>query len=185
MKNEWNLTQEAFDKFLAWLNPNREQAAKKYEEVRRKLIKIFACRGCLEAEDLADETINRVIRKVQQIIDSYVGDPALYFYGVARNVHLEHVRKSPPALPIPPSDTPQQKEEQCECLERCLDKLSAENRRLVLEYYKDERRAKIDHRKELAERLGIAPNALRIRMHRVRASLQDCVATCMNKASAL
>src|ERR1044072_6747769 len=101
MKNEWNLTQDAFDKFLTWLNPNREQAATKYEEVRRKLIKIFACRGCAEAEDLADETINRVIRKMQELIDSYVGDPALYFYGVARNVHLEYVRKSPPALPLP------------------------------------------------------------------------------------
>jgi len=185
MKNEWNLTQDAFDKFLTWLNPNREQAATKYEEVRRKLIKIFACRGCAEAEDLADETINRVIRKMQELIDSYVGDPALYFYGVARNVHLEYVRKSPPALPLPPPDPPQQKEQECDCLETCLAQLSAENRRLVLEYYKDDRRAKIDHRKEMADRLGIAPNALRIRMHRIRTNLQDCVTNCLKRAAAV
>jgi RNA polymerase sigma factor (sigma-70 family) len=184
MKNEWNLTQDAFDKFLAWLNPNRDQAAKKYEEVRRKLIKIFTCRGCSEAEDLADETINRVTRKVQEIMDSYAGDPALYFYGVARNVHLEYVRKSPPPLPMPEADTPQQKEQAYQCLDTCLERFSEQNRRLVLEYYKDERREKIDHRKKLAEQLGIAPNALRIRMHRIRTSLQNCVLNCMKQAQA-
>jgi RNA polymerase sigma factor (sigma-70 family) len=184
MKNEWNLTQDAFDKFLIWLNPDRELAARKYEDIRRRLIKIFACRGCPEAEDLTDETINRVIRKVQEIIDSYVGDPALYFYGVARNVHLEYVRKNTPVLPLPPADPPEEHEREHECLEACLDQLSDENRWLVLEYYKDKKRAKIDHRKELADQLGIAPNALRIRMHRIRVSLQACVAGCLKRASA-
>jgi RNA polymerase sigma factor (sigma-70 family) len=182
MKNEWDLTQDAFDRFLTWLDPNRERAAKKYEEIRRKLIKIFTCRGCAEAEDLTDETINRVIRKAQDMIDSYVGDPALYFYGVARNVHLEHVRKSPATLPLPPADLPEQKELESECLEKCMGQLSDEQRHWVLEYYKDEKRAKIDHRKEMAERLGIAPNALRIRMHRIRASLQNCVGSCLERA---
>jgi RNA polymerase sigma factor (sigma-70 family) len=183
MNNDF--TKDEFERFLSWLNPDHELAAKKYEEVRRRLIKIFACRGCTEAEDLADETITRVIRKVQVIIDTYVGEPVLYFYGVARNVYREHIRPDPPQLPMPPSDPPEQKEQEYECLETCLDKLSAENRRLVLEYYKDDKRAKIDHRKEIADRLGIAPNALRIRMHRIRASLQDCVANCLKQASAV
>jgi RNA polymerase sigma factor (sigma-70 family) len=183
MKNEWDLTQDDFDRFLTWLDPNRERAAKKYEEVRRKLIKIFTCRGCAEAEDLADETINRVIRKAQGMIDSYVGDPALFFYGVARNVHLEHVRKGVTVLPPAPTDPPQQKELESECLDLCMGKLPEEHRRWVLEYYREEKRAKIDHRKEMAERLGIAPNALRIRMHRIRASLQNCVTSCLERAS--
>jgi DNA-directed RNA polymerase specialized sigma24 family protein len=181
MKNEWHLTQDAFDRFLTWLDPNRERAAYKYEEVRHKLIKIFTCRGCVEAEDLADETINRVIRKSQDMVDSYVGDPALYFYGVARNVHLEHVRKGPAVPLMPPADPPHQKETEIECLEQCMKKLSDEQRRWVLEYYKEDKREKIDHRKEMAVRLGIAPNALRIRMHRIRASLQGCVASCLER----
>jgi RNA polymerase sigma factor (sigma-70 family) len=183
MKNGWDPTQDAFDNFLTWLNPNRERAAEKYEEVRRRLIKIFNCRGCPEAEDLADETINRVIRKAQEMTHSYVGDPALYFYGVARNVHLEHVRKAPVTLPLPPKDLPQQKEVESQCLEECMEKLPEEQRQWVLEYYEDEKRAKIDHRKKMAERLGIAPNALRIRMHRIRASLQQCVENCLNQSS--
>jgi RNA polymerase sigma factor (sigma-70 family) len=178
-----DFTQDAFDKFLTWLDPDRERAAKKYEEVRRRLIKIFSCRGCPEAEDLADETINRVIRKAHDMIDSYVGDPALYFYGVARNVHLEYLRKGHAPLPLPQIDLTQEKEIESCCLDECMAKLPQEQRQWVLEYYEDEKRVKIDHRKDMARRLGIAPNALRIRMHRIRASLQNCVARCLNQSS--
>jgi DNA-directed RNA polymerase specialized sigma24 family protein len=65
-----------------------------------------------------------------------------------------------------------------------MQKLTEENRKLVIEYYQDERQAKIDHRKALAERLGIAINALRIRAFRIRASLQECVTNCLNAAIA-
>lgn len=181
MRQQWDITQDAFDRFLVWLDPNREQAGTKYEDIRRKLIKIFACRGCPAGEDLADETINRVIRKMQELADSYTGDPALYFYGVARNVHLEYVKKTPVPLAAPIPDPPEQKEQEYECLERCMSVLTPENRVLMLEYYREEKRAKIDHRKELAGRLGIALNALRIRAHRIRASLQSCVENCMQQ----
>src|SRR5882724_1251112 len=160
MRRQWDITQDAFDKFLAW-------------------------RGCSASEDLADETINRVIRKMQELADSYTCEPALYFYGVARNVHLEHVKKSPPPPLLPAPDPPEQKEREYECLERCMEQLSAENRQLVLEYYQEEKRVKIDHRRQLAERLRIAPNALRIRMHRIRASLQLCVDSCLNEVAAV
>ena len=66
MGRESDLSQEAFDRLLAWLNPNRALAGEKYEEIRRRLIKIFTCRGCTCPEVLADETINRVARKVKK-----------------------------------------------------------------------------------------------------------------------
>ena len=178
-----DFTQGDFDKFLFWLDPDRERAARKYEEIRRRLIKIFACRGCPEAEDLADETINRVIGKAQELIDSYIGDPARYFCGVARKVYLEYVRKPPPALHVPPPDPPQEKEREYECLDACLGQLPDETRRLILEYYQDKKRAKIDHRKEMADRLGIALNTLRIRMHRTRTKLQSCVESCLKQST--
>lgn len=184
MRQQWDITQDAFDRFLAWLDPNRDRAGAKYEDIRRKLIKIFVCRGCTAGEELADETINRVIRKMQELADSYTGDPALYFYGVARNVHLEYVKKSPAVLPPPVPDTPQQKEQEYECLERCMKALTRENRELMLEYYKEERQAKIVHRRELAVRLGIAVNALRIRAHRIRLGLQVCVENCLQQQGA-
>ena len=184
MNKEWVLTQEAFDKLLTWLDPDREQAGKKYEEVRLRLIKIFTCRGCTEAEALADETINRVTGKVQTLAEDYTGDPALYFYGVAHKIHLEYLRRKPgPVLP-PPTDHSDEIEQEYDCLEQCMERLTPDNRELVLQYYQEEKQAKINHRKRLAEQLGIALNALRIRAYRIRATLQQCVQSCLQQRAA-
>ena len=61
MKKEWVINQDAFDTMLDWLDADRERAGCKYEAIRLRLIKIFTCRGCQDAEELADEAINRVI----------------------------------------------------------------------------------------------------------------------------
>lgn len=183
MKKDWVVTQESFDALLAWLDPRREQAAERYEDIRSRLIKLFTCRGCYEPEDLADETINRVIKRLKDIEASFTGDPRRYFYGVANKVHLEYLRrKSVPQLPISPESS-EQIEREYECLERCMEQLTADKRELVLQYYQREKRAKIDHRRQLAQQLGIALNALRIRAHRLRASLQECLQNCLEEAS--
>jgi RNA polymerase sigma factor (sigma-70 family) len=196
MKKEWVVTQQAFDHLLDWLDADRDSAGSKYEKIRVRLIKIFTCRGCGEADDLADETINRVTAKLGQISETYSGDPALYFYGVAQNVHLEYLRKKPRIEEISPtgrepggqtawaSEAVDEIEREYACLEQCMDRLPPENRRLVLEYYQEEKRAKIDHRKQLADQLGIAVNALRIRAHRLRLQLQHCVQTCLEQSPA-
>lgn len=187
MNKEWVITQEFFDKLLAWLDPDRERAGTKYEDIRRRLIKIFTCRGCVEADVLADETINRVTQKVPEMMGTYTGDPALYFYGVAHNVHLEYLRRKPDHMlqPPPPPPTlieqPDEAEVEYGCLEQCMQRLTPDNRELVLQYYQEEKQAKIDHRKELARRLGIALNALRIRAHRIRTMLQECVEGCVEQ----
>jgi DNA-directed RNA polymerase specialized sigma24 family protein len=184
MNKDWVLTQESFDALLAWLDPDRAEAGKKYELIRRRLVKIFVCRGCGEPEDLADECINRVAKKLRDIEDTFTGDPALYFYGVANKVHLEYLRRRPiPSCP-PPIAATEDIEKEYACLETCMRRLPQENRALVLEYYQEERRAKIDHRKQLAERLDIGLNALRIRAHRIRAVLQECVQTCVQEVTA-
>ena len=65
MHKDWSLSQEDFDALLAWLDPEREQAGLKYEQIRGSLIKIFTGRGCTDPEELADETINRVTAKIK------------------------------------------------------------------------------------------------------------------------
>ena len=45
MKKNWELSQEAFDALLIWLDSDREQAALKYERIRGGLIKIFTGRA--------------------------------------------------------------------------------------------------------------------------------------------
>ena len=105
--------------------------------------------------------------------DRYVADPAL----------LERVRAAEDALdeewigPAPPIDHDPEPHLH-ECLERCLAALPADARTLILEYYQDQRRQKIDRRVRLAAQLGLSANALRSRAQRVRDRLERCVRTC-------
>lgn len=176
----WVLTREAFDALLSWLDPDRERAAKRYEESRRRLIRFFTGRKCAAADDLADETMNRVARKVQEGL-VYVGDTAPYFYAVAHNVYLEHVKQKPHVPPPPPPRDPEEVERAHACLESCLERLQPRSRELIREFYQEEKSAKIEHRKRLAERLGMTPNALRIQAHRIRQVLHDCVRQCLSQ----
>ena len=181
MNKRWVLSQESFDALLDWLAPERDAAGQRYEEIRTRLIKIFTCRGCHEPEELADETINRVTDRLPEIQGQFKGDQAKYFYGVANKVHLEYRRRKQPQPIATPVVDSNEIEIQFKCLEECLDHLSAENRYLVLQYYQLERKAKIDQRKALAKSLGIRLNALRIRAHRIRTTLQECVRKCVDQ----
>ena len=62
---------EDFRRFLAWLAPEPERAAVRYNEIHAALARIFACRGCERPYDLADETLDRVIRKVDTVAPGF------------------------------------------------------------------------------------------------------------------
>lgn len=170
---------------LSWLDSHQEPAAQKYEKIRSRLIRVFAGRGCYEAEDLADETINRVTLKVAQIKDTYVGETALYFYGVADKLHLEWLRKQKKGGFVELKETGRYEEEKesdedYECLEKCLKTLPSDLRELIVEYYRGEKRAKIEHHKNLAEKWGLSVNALQTKTCRIRATLRKCVQLCVS-----
>ncbi len=185
MKIQWELTEESFNLFLAWLAADREVAAKKYEELRRRLIQIFYNRGCPVAEDLADETFNRVMRRLPDIIEGYVGAPAAYIHGTANKIFLDYLKKRGEPLPEQMAEPAHAADGQAEteqvyaCLERCIVRLTPQNRELIVQYYQENKRAKIEHRKQLAERFGLAVNALRIRLCRLRTGLQQCIESCL------
>jgi RNA polymerase sigma factor (sigma-70 family) len=184
-----DITEEAFNKFLSWLHPDREEAGKKYEGIRRHLIVILTCRGCAEPEDLADETINRVIRRAPHIADTYLGEPIPYFITVAHRLYLEYAAKRqsraelPPDVAQPPDPDPEE-EREYECLEACIQELTPANRNMLLQYYQGDKQAKINRRKRLADEMGIELNALRIRTHRARSSLQQCIDKCLEGPTA-
>jgi len=179
LRGDWNISPEMFNAFLAWLDPNREKAGRKYEDIRRRLIKIFTSRGCSCPEDLADETINRVIVKVPEVVEDYQGDPARYCGGVARNVFHEYTRKRTVQAVQPKPDPPGAREQELDCLDKCLEEIPADNRTLILRYYEGEKGSRIQNRNEMARALGTEPNALRIRAHRIRTVLQQCVGDCL------
>ena len=174
----------SFDYLLAWLNPDREEAGRRYEEIRGRLIKIFARHGCSEAEDLADETLRRVELKVHTVAPDWVNDPALYFYAVARNVRHEYGRHKPLPWTLPPVPDSVQAEREDACLERCMDQLlTGDERELVLQYHQGEGRTKIESRQGLARQHGLGLNALRIRIHRLVTRLRPCILDCLAQVS--
>jgi DNA-directed RNA polymerase specialized sigma24 family protein len=188
LKKHWILTQDAFRNLLACLDSDQERAGQKYENIRRGLITFFECRRSSSPEDHADETINRVARRLSEGKEIYVENPASYFYGIARNVLKEHWESPAPAsspdnLAVDPHDEGewerQRKEQRLECLERCLQSLARRDQELISAYYQGETSAKIQNRKSLAEKLGLPLNALRLRALRIREKLEECVETCL------
>jgi DNA-directed RNA polymerase specialized sigma24 family protein len=186
-KSNWVLSGEAFARFLACLDPDRDRAGEKYESLRLMLIKFFDWRGAHFPEECTDETINRVIRKIDE--GETIRDIPTFCYGVARLVLLERIKSPehrradfeelPPAALVAP--VPEEKDDKEECFQWCLKELPLESRQLILRYYSHEEREKIDNRLALSRQLGIPLNALRSRAQRIRNRLEECVNSCLKK----
>ncbi len=187
-RGNWALTSDAFEKLLDSFSQDRNEAGAQYEIIRRKLIRFFEWRAIGSADEHADETINRVARRIYegQIIDNLKS----YFYGVARMVFMEALKDREQA-PVAIEDallvirdkssevTENEPDPRVMCFDRCLGSLPSENRTLIVTYYREEKRAKIELRQQLADRLQIPLNALRIRAHRIRVNLEKCIKTCL------
>lgn len=189
------LTQSAFSRLLDWLDEGVDSHGEKYLEMRRRLVSYFDRRNRTAAEDLADETLNRVSRTLEQSGTIAITPPARYCYVVARFVLLEDFRRERKHVGLEdprsanvlrfrvideadPSDDRSLRERRLDCLDHCLQELKPVQRELIVEYYRDTGRQKIDRRRRLAEGLGITMNALGIRACRIRDSLMACVQGC-------
>jgi len=186
---KYAITQQAFDKLLVSLASDRNEAGAQFEVIRTKLVRFFEWRSVVAPDEYADETLDRVARRIDegQEIKNLRG----YIYGVARMVLKEEIReREREFVPIEeigdriPEEPPAPIEPEARevCFDRCLDKLAPESRSLILDYYQEERRAKIELRQQLADRLRIPPNALRIRAHRIRTILEKCIINCLQSA---
>ncbi|MGC2238684.1 MAG: hypothetical protein WA584_21195 [Pyrinomonadaceae bacterium] len=184
MINNNDLNHDDFENLLLWLDADRAVAGQKYEAIRTKLIKIFLAQKCCEGEDLADETINRVMRKINQLINNYEGQPEKYFYAVAKNIIFECRRRKPmnelPANLAQPEETATDESPfRQNCFNLCLGKLSTDKKQFILEYYQGEKSIKLTRRRDLAEKHGISNHVLRNRALRLRENLQKCVLDCV------
>lgn len=185
-KQKWPMTSQAFDKLLAAFAPDREEAGKEYERIRTRLIRYFEWRTVVPGDDWADETFNRVARRIDE--GKVIDDLIAFIFGVARHICKEVIRdrdREPAPLDetresqYAPAPDPVESDDREDCFDRCMEKLLPDNRDLILEYYQEERRAKIQLRQRIAERLHIPLNALRIRAHRIRISLEKCIGECL------
>jgi hypothetical protein len=176
-KKDWAMTQDAFNKLLACFDPDRKIAAKEYERVYRTLLRFFEHRGCAIPDELADKTIDRVGKKVDE--GEQIQDLNNFFYGVARFIlkenFEEYKNKGITSQSVPFSITEHSEDsEKMEWLRKCLKKLSSKDRDLIIEYYQGEKKEKKGRRKGLVEQSRTNPNAMRVRIHRIKVRLKEC-----------
>jgi len=150
------------------------------------LIRIFVSKGFSDAEDLGDETINRVMKKLPEIRDTYVGEPVRYFHGVARFIIREVIRRKEVAVEVVPEAPlePEDHSDEYDCLIKCLRFLPADKGELILDYYIYDGRDKIVQHRRMAEELGVSEGALRGRAHHIRGTLENCIKQCIERMKA-
>jgi RNA polymerase sigma factor (sigma-70 family) len=193
--DDWSLTQDSFEKLLGQLGPTGESAGREYERIRVRLIRYFEWQWFTDAEDLADETMNRVTKALGNGKAIWTKNPISFFYGFARNVAREergkiravsleligerdrHLWRSD--APLLEAEEPQDRN--YSHLEECVRELPEFERNLIIRYYFGEKTAKIQKRRELASELGISVEALRVRAHRIRTKLEASVAKCADR----
>lgn len=182
---------DGFEQLLEWLDPDRDVAGGIYEELRRDLIRIFGWNRCNDPEGMADETFERVSRQADKLNETFEGNPKAFFYAVANNQIKEYQRAAKNQVALEgidivqpsPNDDEEAAQLREDCLQKCLRKLGAERRDLIVAYYCKERTEKIKHRAEMAVRLGISVASLRVRMCRLRAGLAECIERCLDETS--
>lgn len=197
-KRDWALTPNAWRQLLTWLDQGTDSSGERYLEMRRRLVRYFDRRNCLTPEDLADETLNRVAKRLEEAGSMIGKTPAHNCYIVARFVFHEYLRRvenhevsldelpderlpllNPVALDKIKEGKPPEK--LMGCLEHCLQGLDQDNYQLISEYYRGEQKQKIENRRALAARFGITVNALSIRACRIRDRLEECIAKCLDR----
>jgi hypothetical protein len=169
-------SQEAWDRFLTLLNPDRDLAAVEYERLRQASLTFFRSRGCWDPELCADETVDRTVRRIDEVQCLIP-----FMRGVARRVASEvlksrQIQLGPKELNrlVPTGVTSAEKvarERHLECLDHCLQLLAPTDREFILAYHYTEKAEKIENKKLMAESLGISRAGLRVRAYRLRREL--------------
>ena len=195
-KKDRTLTPHAFDRLLKWLDEGTNSEGQKYLEMQRRLVSYFIRKNCSMPDELADETLNRVARRLEEenVTESET-PPAQYCYIVARFVFMEHLRTTQKSNVLvddirrqssvhsfaasEADDEKEMKEKMLDCLEQCAGNLRPQQREMIFRYYMGKERVKIENRRALAEELGITVNALSIRACRIRDKLEACVKQCV------
>ncbi len=174
---------------LARLHTDQQHAGVLYEEIRYRLILFFRLNRPQEAEELADEVLDRVARRLSEgtIIDRI----DFYTVGVARFVLRERQaatqreqqaqRQIAYLQQSQSTEEPSSPERSSEALTKCLERLPHQDHAMILKYYGADGSLRIRVRQALAEQLGISLNALHNRALRLRKQLEHCVEAGLKK----
>jgi DNA-directed RNA polymerase specialized sigma24 family protein len=178
-------TAEELQSFLDRLSHNSDEAGQKYNRIHQKLVVMFE--GYREAAphavELADAAIDRIVRLLNADRETAIQNIDAYARTVGKYILMEHRKKKTRELSMEDVPEPPAPEEQPDirlmCLTRCLDRLPPADRELVLRYYEHEKSEKIADRQDAAATSNLSAVALRVRVYRIRRSLEKCIEAAM------
>ena len=185
----------AIQALLTLLHHDPVEAAETYRRLQQRLVRYFSLTAASDPQQLTDETIARLARRVAedasgnepetvlaeepQTIGSTLADLA---FRTAREVLQEDLNRAQPddqevrewfAHTINAPDI--KRDRRLATLRSCLSRLSPERRQLLESYYGWRSGRKAEHHLQLAQTLGLSTEALRNRVLRSRVQLESCV----------
>lgn len=188
----------AGDKLLRLFDTNPAIAAEKLLRCRQKLVRRFAAERCHDAEDLANETLRRVLevldrdeKKLTTTIEAFIsGFATNILHEVHRRPNLKEValeeltsEKVPRSISLEELELAFSREDELwSCLNGCLNELNQVNRETLVRYYNSELDEKLKEvRERMALMLGLTSAQLRKRTYKLRAQLENCIEDCLDR----
>ena len=174
---ESSVDQTVFVNLFRLLEPEGQTIEARFQRCRLKLVKFFAWRHCEDPDNLADETISRLLKNVHAGQEISAGTPYSYLYAIASHVFQEYLRAKEkgkmlveldelPEIPISRPDDG--------CKKQCFQRLPDAKRELLAHYYLDD-----DDRSTIAQEESLSLNALRLQIYRIKQELKRCCEDCL------
>jgi len=177
------LTRERFGLLLSHLSVDPAERGARYEMLRGRLIFFFSRRMLPFPEDLADEVLNRIARRLEE--GEAIARIEGYALGIARHVLQEQRAKGDRERAAAEEfhwnisretlTTDEDEEIRLARMKNCLEQLPHSDQQLLSEYYLAEGSGKIAARKRLAKAREITQAALRKRVFVLRGMIQRCM----------
>jgi DNA-directed RNA polymerase specialized sigma24 family protein len=187
------LTVERLSVLLERMDPDVSEAGEKLLRLHQRLSTLFQYKGCAFPDELADRAIDILATR---LTNTDVESVEAYLMAIAQNLVKKSWEKQK-RLPLPlevlgeraaPADDPLRvlEEEQTRgiraaCLEQCLSHLPGQARTFFLACHTGDKRQRIQSRTDWAQREGLSPVAVRVRLHRIRVALEKCVGGCLRR----
>ena len=169
-----------FSRLLTFLCPDDpDEAGRLYLRLHQKLVGYFQFRGVADPIAAADEALDRAGRRVAE--GAEVPDINKFCLGIARFIIKEgwriNNRESAAFLQfLEQHDHGTDEVDRFSLMKTCFEQLPPNDRTLLSSYCTaPSGRARARYRLELAEQLNYSVTAMRVRVTRIRHSLDDCV----------
>lgn len=186
----------AGEKLLRYFDTNPAIAAEKLLRCRQKLVRRFAAEHCHDAEDLANETLRRVLQVLDRDEKQLTTTIEAFISGFATNV-IHEIHRRPDSQRIALEELSPAQEPRCvsleelelafsreealwSCLKQCLDKLTQTDRETLVRYYDSALHEKLKEvRERMALSLGLTSAQLRKHTFKLRAQVEACINECL------